>query len=50
VLESHSLQEACRQEYGSTVTKVLSAKEANELFAEQTNFWRKQSQGLVIEK
>lgn len=50
VLQSHKLQEVCRQEYGSIVTKVLSVKEANDLYTEQTNFWRKQTQGLVIEK
>jgi tripartite-type tricarboxylate transporter receptor subunit TctC len=50
VLQSRRLQDACRQEYGSVVTNVLSSKEATELYTEQTNFWRNQSQGLVIEK
>lgn len=50
VLKSHKLQEACQQEYGSVVTNVLSTKEAAELYAEQVNFWRSQSQGVVIEK
>lgn len=50
VLESRKLQETCQQEYGSVVTKVLSPKAANDLYIEQVNFWRRQSQGLVIEK
>jgi tripartite-type tricarboxylate transporter receptor subunit TctC len=50
VLKSHKLQEACQQEYGSVVTSVLSPKEATELYTEQVNFWRSQSQGVVIEK
>ena len=50
VLNSTSLKEACQQEYGSPVTKVLSQREASELYNNQVNFWRKQTQGLVIEK
>lgn len=50
VLNSSRLKEACQQEYGSMVTKVLSQREASELYNNQVNFWRKKTQGLVIEK
>jgi len=49
-LESRKIQELCQQEYGAVATKILSTTEASELYTEQVNFWRRQSQGVVIEK
>lgn len=50
VLQSSKLQETCRLEYGTPVTKVLAPNEAADLYNKQVTFWRKQANGLVIEK
>lgn len=50
VLESTRLQDSCKQEFGVPVLKVMSQPEADKLFTKQTEFWRTQSNGIVIEK
>lgn len=50
VLESNVLHETCQQEYGTPVKKVLSVSEANDLYKNQVELWRKQTQNVTIEK